>query len=289
MKLAFFSVIVALLLLGCSSFSKNKTEDPGENIIYQSKDKEILAKVIAELNTEKDLSIADLMIKAGLFFLETPYVERTLEKEPEQLVVNLRGMDCNTFAENCLAIARTIKSNNPGFEQFAKELKNIRYRDGVLDNYPSRLHYFSDWIYNNDQKKLVENVSQNITNIPYPLEINFMSTHPDSYLQLKNNEDFISTISVQEKEISNRLMHYIPENKIAEIENLLQDGDIAGITTNVSGLDIQHVVILIRHNGRIRLLHASSSANKVVLSEESLEDYLKNSKSATGIMVARPL
>lgn len=289
MKFTFFSSIIALLLLGCSSFSKNKTEEPGEKIIYQTQDKEILAEVIAELNTENELTTADLMIKAGSFFLETPYVEHTLEKEPEQLVVNLRGMDCNTFAENCLAIARTIKSNNPGFEQFTKELKTIRYRDGIIDEYPSRLHYFSDWIYNNDQKKLVKNISQEIANIPYQLEINFMSTHPDSYLQLKNNTDFVSIISAQEKEISNRLMHYIPEDKIAEIEDLLHDGDIAGITTSVNGLDIQHVGILIRQNGRIRLLHASSLANKVILSEETLEDYLKNSKSATGIMVARPL
>jgi hypothetical protein len=36
-------------------------------------------------------------------------------------------------------------------------------------------------------------------------------------------------------------------------------------------------------------MHASSLAEEVVVSEGTLEDYLLGSKSATGIMVARPL
>ena len=88
--------------------------------------------------------------------------------------------------------------------------------------------------------------------------------------------------------ISSRKMYYIPEDRIPELENQLTDGDIVGITTNVKGLDIQHVAILIHRAGRIHILNASSSAGKVVISEETLESYLKNSKSATGIIVARP-
>jgi hypothetical protein len=84
-------------------------------------------------------------------------------------------------------------------------------------------------------------------------------------------------------------MYYIPEEKLAEVENSLQDGDIAGITTTINGMDISHVVILQRVAGRIHILHASSAAKKVILSEETLDEYLKSSKSATGIMVARPL
>ena len=230
------------------------------------------------------------MVEVGLLLKNTPYVANTLETPKEELVVNVRELDCTTFAENALAIANAVKSENPSFEKFAGELQKVRYRNGEIDEYPSRLHYFSDWIYNNQEKGLVKNVSKELAETPYSKKINFMSTHPESYNQLKNNNEMVERISNQENEISKREMYYIPEDKISEVEDKLKDGDIAGITTNIGGLDISHVVILKRNeDGRIHLLHASSAAHQVIVSNETLEEYLKNSKSATGIMVARPL
>lgn len=279
--------LLIITLTSCNS-KPTKSIENSEKIVYLQKDKEILEQILKLYSGEKNTSTAYLVVKAGSFFKETPYVGQTLEKEPEQLVVNLRELDCTTFAENCLAISRTIKSENPSFEKFTHELQNIRYRNGEIDGYPSRIHYFSDWIFESNKKNLVKDISKEIANIPYPLQVNFMSAHPKSYIQLKDTT-LIPVIAGQEKEITSRQMFYIPEEKIAEFEHLLNDGDIAGITTGIKGLDISHVVILQRVAGRIHILHASSDAKKVVLSEETLEDYLKNSKPATGIMVARPL
>jgi len=231
-----------------------------------------------------------LMVKLGTWFMETPYVAHTLEKgDEEQLVVNLRELDCTTLVENCLALAKTIQSGEHTFEQFTKELKNVRYRSGKIDGYPSRLHYTTDWIFDNQQKKLVRNLSKEIGATPYPKEINFMSTHPDSYRQLKDSSHLVEIIAQKERDINSRQHFYISEEKLAEVEDQLMDGDIVGITTSIEGLDISHMGILMRKAGRIHLLHASSAAEKVVLSEETLEEYLMNSKSTTGIMVARPL
>lgn len=287
MKFKFLLVLLVPFFAGCQNQAKQKA--PLENVIFQQQDKEILEQVLQMFSTEKDAEIPVLMVKVGTYFLGTPYVAATLEIQPENenLVINLREMDCTTFAENCLALSRTIKSKKPDFETFCMELTNIRYRDGKIDKYPSRLHYFSDWIYNNNQKKLVRDVSGEIAKIPYPLNVNFMSTHPKSYIQLQDST-LIPVVAEQEKEISTRKMFYIPEEQILEFEDKLQDGDIAGITTSISGMDIQHVVLLVRKAGRIHALHASSSAEKVILSEETLEDYLKENKKATGIMVARP-
>jgi hypothetical protein len=283
---------LALLLLAsvfsCQSNPGNQTVD-SEKILYQPEDKTILEKVLELHSAEKEAPISDLMIQVGSYFLGTPYVAHTLEKEKEQLVINLREMDCTTFAENCLAISRTIKSGIPTFQQFAGELQFIRYRNGIIDGYPSRLHYFCDWIYNNQQKKVIRDMSEEIAHTPFPGQINFMSTHMDSYRQLKENARLVEVIAEQEKEISAREMFYIPENGIADAENQLMDGDIAGITTNIDGIAIQHVVILIRKEGRIHFIHASSLGEKVMVSEITLEEYLLNSKSATGIMVARPV
>ncbi len=272
-------LLVALFLLG--PFAANC------QIKYEEKDKQILENIFIQLKNEKDKSTAELIVLAGNLFLETPYVAHTLESEKEQLVVNLRELDCTTYAENCLAIALTIKSGQLTFTKFAEELTKIRYRNGHIDGYVSRLHYFSDWIFENEKKGLIKSVSKDIGNIRFPLDVNFMSTHPDSYQQLKKNPNLVSIMAKKEKEICARQMFYIPENKIAEMENKMQQGDIVGLTTSIDGLDILHVGILVKKNGRIHLMHASSAAKKVVVSDKTLEDYLKDSNHATGVMVVR--
>jgi hypothetical protein len=288
MKTLLLVPLVLFFLVSCSSTPVNQALDR-ETIIYQDEDLEILEQIFARFAGEKEAPTSELMLKVGTYFRETPYVAHTLEKENEQLVINLRELDCTTFAENCLAITRTIRSGNPDFDQFCSELQLIRYRDGKMEGYPSRLHYFCDWIHNNQQKKLVKDMSEELAQTPLSKEINFMSTHPDSYQQLEKDTALINDIAAQEKRISAREMFYIPESRIASLEDRLQDGDIAGITCNIDGIAIMHVVILIRQEGRIHILHASSKAEKVVVSENTLEDYLLNSKSATGIMLARPV
>ena len=288
MKTHILTLLVIFSLFSCNSTTKDPEVDL-ERIIYQPKDREILEQVLELYSEDKEATTSALMVKVGSFFLETPYVAHTLETGEEKLVINLREMDCTTFAENCLAISRTIKSDTQSFDQFASELQFIRYRNGVIDGYPSRLHYFCDWIYNNSQKNLVKDMSEELAQKPLPKKINFMSTHPDSYRQLKDSIPLVDLIATQEKLISARLMFYIPETKLAELESKLMDGDIAGITTSIEGIAIQHVVILIRQEGRIHLMHASSKAEKVVVSDFTLEEYLLNSKSASGIMLARPL
>lgn len=286
MKSKILFIPLFLLFAACNSAQNNNERELP--VIYQEQDKEILKQALEMFSEETNTPTSVLMVKTGTYFTGTSYVANTLETEPEQLVVNLREMDCTTFAENCLAIAKTIQSENLTFEQFADELKNVRYRNGKIDGYPSRLHYFSDWIFNNQQKKLVEDVSKEIAATPYNKEVDFMSTHPDSYEQLKDSAALVKEIAEQENDINSRQLFYIPENKIAEVEDKLMDGDIVGITTSVEGLDISHVGILVRKAGRIHLMHASSLAEEVVVSEGTLEDYLLGSKSANGIMVARP-
>ena len=101
--------------------------------------------------TEK--SMDELVQEIGQGFLGTTYVEKTLEVEgDEPLVVNLVGLDCTTYLESIITLARLAKKGSLSVEGYEKELEFLRYRDGKRDHYPSRLHYFSDWIYENGQK-----------------------------------------------------------------------------------------------------------------------------------------
>ena len=276
------------LLISCKPGPVNQSLIP-ETAVYQDQDREILEEIFELCSGDQKATSSALMVKVGRFFLHTPYVAHTLEAEDEQLIINLREMDCTTFAENCLAITRTIQSGNQTFGQFCSELQNIRYRDGKLEGYPSRLHYFCDWIFNNQQKSLIKDVSEDIALTSFRKEINFMSTHPDSYRQLTGNDSLLASMAEQERHISQREMFFIPTNLIGEIEGKLMDGDIAGICTEIDGLAIMHVGILIRQEDRIHLMHASSKEEEVVISAYTLEEYLRNRKSASGIMLARPV
>jgi hypothetical protein len=284
--------LVIIILGTLTSCLRSQVQAPvsGKDCIVQPGDREIFEKILKETGDVRDLSAPERVIRVARFFLGTPYVANTLEKgDTEKLVINLRELDCTTYAENCLALARTLLLKNPDFDDFLRELQFIRYRDGKRDGYPSRLHYFSDWIYNNDQKKTVKSMSKEIAHTLVPNQVNFMSKHPGSYPILKVHPGLISEIDKQEKEISHRMTWFIPKNRLAVVENKLQDGDILGIATNIEGMDISHVVISLRVNGRIHFIHASSRDMKVVISEGTLEEYLLNSKMAAGIMVARPL
>src|SRR4030067_3263649 len=104
--------------------------------------------------------------------------------------------------ENAFFFSRLIKKGKTSFEDYKNELTFIRYRDGKIDQYPSRLHYFSDWIYNNQQKGIIKDITEEIGGEQISFSLNFMSTHPDAYKHLKESPEFIPVIEEQEKEIS---------------------------------------------------------------------------------------
>lgn len=261
--------------------------------VYTQQDIEICNSKF-ELAVSKNLSekpVNEIIIELGKSFLGTEYVPNTLEKgDREELVIHLTGLDCYTFLESALVFARCIKSGKTTFEDYQNELINVRYRDGLKKEYPSRLHYFSDWIYDMNKRGVGKDVTKQIGGVQYKKRIDFMRKHVDSYRQLKENPMFVIEIASFEKKISKRKYFYIPQEKIEKIESKIENGDIIGITTNIEGLDIAHTGIAVRmEDGRIHLMHAPNVGHKVQISEKPLADYIKGNKKQTGIMVLRPL
>lgn len=236
-----------------------------------------------------DKPINEVIVEIGKSFIGTEYAAHSLEQgEKEELVVHLTGLDCYTFLESSLVFARCIKLERNSFEDFRRELIKVRYRNGVIDEYPSRLHYFSDWIYDVSKRRIVKNITKEIGGIPYHNDVNFMSTHPSSYQQLVTNPNFIEKMDLIEKMINMRDYYYIPKNKIESIEKDIQSGDIIGITTDIAGLDIIHTGIAVRLNdGRIHFMHSPNVGHKVEITKNTLVNYLKTNKHQTGIMVVR--
>jgi hypothetical protein len=232
-------------------------------------------------------TIQEATVAIGKWFLDTPYEAKTLELPgDERLVINLTGLDCTTYLETVVTLARLARLRLSAFEEYAKELEHLRYRDGKQQDYPSRLHYFSDWIYENEQKGILTDITKQIGGESYPNSPSFMSSHPELYWQLEK-KDYLSRLKAIELTIKGRNSFYIPQEEVERLEAGIRSGDLIAITIDMDDLDIAHVGVAVKQNGRIHLMHASSSAMKVVISSVPLSDYLKDHTKQTGIMVCR--
>ncbi|HWP81369.1 MAG TPA: N-acetylmuramoyl-L-alanine amidase-like domain-containing protein [Bacteroidota bacterium] len=234
--------------------------------------------------------IGEVVVEIGKSFLGTDYLAHALEVPGEErLVVNLRGLDCVSLCENALVFARCVKLGKTSFEDYKAQLQFIRYRGGIIDQYPSRLHYFSDWIFDNGKKGVLRNMTREFGGERYLKPVNFMSTHPQAYRQLRERPEFVEMIKQQEKEISQREMFHISKNRIKEIEKNIDGGDMLAITTSIEGLDVSHTGIAVWKEERLHMLHAPDVGFKVTITDLPLAEYLQTFKRQMGIIVARPL
>lgn len=253
-------------------------------------DSAIFAETIAwvEQSGLDSLDVAALTAAVGRRFVGDPYVPYTLEAEGEErLVVNLREFDCVTFLEQSLAIARAVKAGNPTYAEFKNQLRTIRYRDGELSGYPSRLHYFSEWIANNEAKGIVQNVTRELGGIEDAEPITFMTEHRDAYRQLADSANFAAIRGVEER-LRTVPRYYIPQTQIGDVADQIQEGDIIAATSTVEGLDIAHTGIAIRVDGRLHLMHAPLVGSVVEISELPLAERILDIDGQDGILVARP-
>jgi hypothetical protein len=237
----------------------------------------------------KDLPIGEVMARVGESFIGTEYVAGTLDKNmSESLVVNLQGLDCVTFVENCLVFARCIKQGKTTFDDYKEELKKIRYRGGSIDGYASRLHYFCDWISDNAEKGIVKDITSDIGGVKYNKQIDFMSTHTGSYKQLAEQSNINGILNAEES-INSRIYYYIPKKDISSAYDGMETGDIIATTTSIGGLDVTHTGLVYKDGGNTYFMHASSKSKQVIISKNSLAAYVAEDSKKTGIMVARAL
>jgi hypothetical protein len=188
--------------------------------------------------------------------------------------------------ENVVVLAKLIEKGKSAFEDYGAALERIRYRHGLLKWYSSRLHYFSDWLYDNGQKGILKDITGEIGGKPFHKEINFMTTHQGNYSGLNTVKSYREMRAV-ERNLSGRSLYHIQKASLRQLENAIEDGDLIAVTTSIEGLDVVHVGLAIRVRGRIHLLHASEVEKKVVISDDTLYRYLSKRKTMTGIMVGR--
>lgn len=235
------------------------------------------------------LPLGEIIARLGATFVGTTYTPGTLEAAgPERLVVNLRELDCVTFVENMLVMARLIREGRSDFGAYLAELTRVRYRGGLLNGYPSRLHYFSEWLADNQQKGLLREIGRDLSGVPDDRPIHFMSRHPDAYRQLADAAN-LTAIRRMEERLSAAARTYVPESRIDEAAPGIRNGDIIGAKSTLDGLDVAHTGIALWVDGRLHLMHAPLVGSAVEISEVPLAERILRITSQDGILVTRPL
>ena len=220
-------------------------------------------------------SLGELAVDIGHLFLNVPYQADTLETPGrEKLIVKLSGFDCTTFVETMMALAGCAAAGKMNRTQLQKRLKILRYRSGRIAGYSSRLHYFTDWLIDNEKKQILKDVSHILGGKPLRKKIDFMTTHRDLYAALQNDA-VLDKMRQVERTLSRKTFYVIDREAIGKIGKRIEQGDIIAFATNSEGLDVAHIGFAVRQKKSLRLLHASSKEGAVVISKKTMGAYLK--------------
>jgi hypothetical protein len=220
-------------------------------------------------------------------------VAYTLEVlDEERLVINTRQLDCTTLVENVTALTLCAYRNLYTYRDYLNALVAMRYRNGIINRYPSRIHYFTDWILENTKAGIVTEIQS--PNPPFTalqtIKVNYMSEHPQSYKALRAHPEYVTEISQMEQQLNGRQFRFIPKTDVKntrEMREAVHDGDIIAITCNKPGLDIAHLGFAVWKQDGLHLLNASQLHKKVVEEPMTLFEYLQKHPSHTGIRIIR--
>jgi hypothetical protein len=277
---------------------------PSSQIRVTPQDKAVYEKVMEVLSPVGEEPMPVMVMKAAEAMLETPYASGTLEQEPEMLTVSLARTDCILLVEACVAMAQTARQQDRSFDAFCQNLRQLRYRDGRVDGYASRIHYTSEWILQAQARGLATEVSGNIADTPLEQHFSYMSAHADKYPLLASDQELVARIAVMEERLGREEYFFIPKTKLESNLDKIRHGDMICFATGIQGLDITHVALAYEYyecehdccpdgrgcsNGQRQLgfLHASSKEKKVVVDKKTLTGYVNGLPSCNGIRVVR--
>ena len=192
-------------------------------------------------------------------FLGTPYVEGSMiggPQTPEQLVINLAGVDCFTFLDLIEALRRSAHGAD-----LPERLRQVRYRNGRVA-YSDRRHFFSDWV--TDIDTMVADVTADVSG--------GKTRNAAKQLNLKND----GTLWLPGIPVIRREVVYIPAEQIDQaLLSGLRTGDYAGIYTERAGLDVSHVGLIVKSKEGVMFRHASSLKNVRQVVDVDLLEYLQ--------------
>ena len=281
---------IAILAMSYAGTLENKAATMQQMRFHCEKDTTELNALLEKGLKSGKKSANELVTFYAYELLDRPYVAHTLEGETEMLTINIDELDCTTFVETLYALARTTMSERYSWRDFANNLENVRYREGRIDGYASRLHYISEWAVDNTSRGNIEEITKDVPGARELIKtINFMSTHRDSYPALKDDETF-NTIKKYEDGYRNHKTFYLKKEHLngKAICNTVQEGDFVGLVCKTPGLDISHMGMVVKNEkGELVVIDASMTGGKVMKEPKSIVEYLRPKKGVIGVRFFR--
>lgn len=231
------------------------------------------ARKIDELLTVRaesgGLGRGELIERLSARLLGTPYGANMLigsATEPEQLVADLRRVDCFTYLDYIEAASRSGTR-----DEFFTNLVTTRYIDGRVE-FAQRKHFFTDWAAR--QRPAATDITAGLS----PAAV-----ATTKHLNAKaDGGTYLPGIPVVDRPVT-----YIPSAAVdGAVTNALRTGDFVGAYTPDAGLDVTHVGILVHTPAGPVFRNASSLAANNQVVDTALADYLR---TVPGIVVLRPL
>jgi hypothetical protein len=110
--------------------------------------------------------------------------------------------------------------------------------------------------------------------------VNYMSSYPSKYPALADAAT-LAQIKEAEIRVSANPMYFWTASEFRG--DLVRDGDLVLFLSNVGGLDYAHCGFSVGG----KLMHASQTQKRVVITAENIADYLKAHKQFQGVSVYR--
>ena len=302
MQKRFMSILAAAFSVFVATASAQKTPPPATaprlplDTVFkgESKFQAIVAK--AERQNWRRLPLGERTVMIAREMVGTPYVNYSLEVDDriESPVVNMNGMDCWTFYENALAIARMIHYKPAPYkpQDMLHMVEIERYRNGVCTgNYLSRMHHLEEVFYDNQRRGYATNITPRLPGAQrLQREIREMTVQWKSYRYLRSNPSLVAPMGKIEAQVSKLPVYHIPKSKVRAAENHLQNGDICAITTTWHSGYTSHVGLIIRLKNRAYFMHATSDRDKgrMCVVDRPITDYLNSTSKHAGIVICRP-
>src|SRR2546430_13520771 len=211
------SRILVPLILICSTAFAFESRLPLKTIFKGAPQFNRLVSLAKE-NNWKSLPIGERTAAVGQALLGTRYKSYTLEIDNriESPSVNFTELDCWTSFETSLAFARMLNEPEENWspENFLHYIEIDRYRGGVCTGeYLSRLHYLQDWLYDNDKRGLVQDLTTKLGGQSVPHAAHEMTVAWRHYRYLAANKSLLGPLARMEADVSRRAVSQNPTKR----------------------------------------------------------------------------
>jgi Protein of unknown function (DUF1460) len=291
MRLPAFLIVLLL-------FSTGLTASAGSlplSTVFRGQSKFYALVAEAKQQNWRALPLGERIIAVGKSLLGTRYVNYTLEIDDhiEAPSANMDALDCWTFFEISVGFARMLemKSDNYSPGDLLAMIELDRYRGGHCNgSYTSRLHFLEDWIYDNERRGLVKNLTVSLGGVPMRGRyLNEMSHHWRESRYMRHNVALVPQIAAIEQRVASRTIYHIPREKVSQIESRIRSGDVICITGRGPEGFTEHVGLAYRDGvGVVHFMHASKDERRVVI-DVPIHQYVYRYQKFAGIMVVRPM